>query len=75
MVVKLSLFTQSILYAFESRVILDGSQTCVLKSRLQLWFESRVILDGSQTCTGSYTRLQRFESRVILDGSQTWNRL
>ena len=34
---------------FESRVILDGSQTrrCVFNRRRQ--FESRVILDGSQT--------------------------
>ena len=34
---------------FESRVILDGSQTATLRRRKTRWFESRVILDGSQT--------------------------
>ena len=34
---------------FESRVILDGSQTVQLKTSRDHWFESRVILDGSQT--------------------------
>ena len=34
---------------FESRVILDGSQTGECGVSMSLWFESRVILDGSQT--------------------------
>ena len=34
---------------FESRVILDGSQTAIVNDIQQLRFESRVILDGSQT--------------------------
>ena len=34
---------------FESRVILDGSQTHLEVLHLTLLFESRVILDGSQT--------------------------
>ena len=36
---------------FESRVILDGSQTSSRRAKLALPFESRVILDGSQTMT------------------------
>ena len=34
---------------FESRVILDGSQTTILIAIFSVVFESRVILDGSQT--------------------------
>ena len=34
---------------FESRVILDGSQTAVDAISVDNKFESRVILDGSQT--------------------------
>ena len=34
---------------FESRVILDGSQTLSQHTVFSLLFESRVILDGSQT--------------------------
>ena len=34
---------------FESRVILDGSQTDVYPEAVAPEFESRVILDGSQT--------------------------
>ena len=36
---------------FESRVILDGSQTNVHYTTVLIMFESRVILDGSQTPT------------------------
>ena len=35
--------------AFESRVILDGSQTAEFSEAFRAMFESRVILDGSQT--------------------------
>ena len=58
---------------FESRVILDGSQTSILAVIGFLSFESRVILDGSQTCSRHCTYPQLFESRVILDGSQTFS--
>ena len=34
---------------FESRVILDGSQTLNISAKRFISFESRVILDGSQT--------------------------
>ena len=34
---------------FESRVILDGSQTVFMLVASMVMFESRVILDGSQT--------------------------
>ena len=34
---------------FESRVILDGSQTLTVSQKQKPLFESRVILDGSQT--------------------------
>ena len=34
---------------FESRVILDGSQTIERTLKMGIKFESRVILDGSQT--------------------------
>ena len=34
---------------FESRVVLDGSQTNSLFRSTLLLFESRVVLDGSQT--------------------------
>ena len=56
---------------FESRVILDGSQTFMKTLLVLLTFESRVILDGSQTCNLVIIFCNRFESRVILDGSQT----
>ena len=35
--------------SFESRVVLDGSQTLQVRRRDGSVFESRVILDGSQT--------------------------
>ncbi len=56
---------------FESRVILDGSQTIAEESSVQVLFESRVILDGSQTLIPVVSPSLLFESRVILDGSQT----
>ena len=34
---------------FESRVVLDGSQTELVGARVIDEFESRVVLDGSQT--------------------------
>ena len=49
MVVKLQGLLRFISFQFESRVILDGSQTRCLVWRLRSGFESRVILDGSQT--------------------------
>ena len=56
---------------FESRVVLDGSQTLrVLFVSLHL-FESRVVLDGSQTPAVTRSVSAVFESRVVLDGSQT----
>ena len=57
--------------AFESRVILDGSQTMSTSINFISWFESRVILDGSQTDVLMSNVSPGFESRVILDGSQT----
>ena len=56
---------------FESRVILDGSQTDVSAEACPPEFESRVILDGSQTDNFIAKYILAFESRVILDGSQT----
>ena len=56
---------------FESRVILDGSQTSGHKKFSLGLFESRVILDGSQTSKRGEISKWLFESRVILDGSQT----
>ena len=56
---------------FESRVILDGSQTPFVAVATGVKFESRVILDGSQTSVNALTNTFMFESRVILDGSQT----
>ena len=56
---------------FESRVILDGSQTMDELVKDLTLFESRVILDGSQTKPLADTAFSLFESRVILDGSQT----
>ena len=49
MVVKLLSVLFFILMMFESRVILDGSQTNKFSRMQRLLFESRVILDGSQT--------------------------
>ena len=56
---------------FESRVILDGSQTVTAAMSDKLMFESRVILDGSQTRETYNLPETTFESRVVLDGSQT----
>ena len=71
MVVKLGTDPRSGTSEFESRVILDGSQTTMPAVTCVIWFESRVILDGSQTYVGGDVTLTKFESRVILDGSQT----
>ena len=56
---------------FESRVVLDGSQTIRVLLQTHLQFESRVVLDGSQTFILVLPCNNRFESRVVLDGSQT----
>ena len=49
MVVKLTDVALGGMPLFESRVILDGSQTTHLTCHTIGLFESRVILDGSQT--------------------------
>ncbi len=49
MVVKPAIYKHNKLDQFESRVILDGSQTDVDRNPVTAEFESRVILDGSQT--------------------------
>ena len=59
---------------FESRVVLDESQTTVLRHTCNSPFESRVILDGSQTIQAFTPGCTLFESRVVLDGSQTRKR-
>ena len=51
MVVKLFASVSSSDNLFESRVILDGSQTFLRIAKFPFLFESRVILDGSQTRT------------------------
>ena len=51
---------------FESRVILDGSQTPIDPSFRVGVFESRVVLDGSQTVVASNQVQELFESRVTL---------
>ena len=56
---------------FESRVVLDGSQTNAPFLGNSIRFESRVVLDGSQTICGIEPVYASFESRVVLDGSQT----
>ena len=56
---------------FESRVVLDGSQTHTNLAVVIYGFESRVVLDGSQTQHPSRRLPVLFESRVVLDGSQT----
>ncbi len=71
MVVKLKGIPPNATSEFESRVILDGSQTDILRSLSLTSFESRVILDGSQTNSANSSSRFTFESRVILDGSQT----
>ena len=49
MVVKLIVAAVACERSFESRVILDGSQTGNSTCQTRPMFESRVILDGSQT--------------------------
>ena len=51
---------------FESRVILDGSQTPVTSYLRPSQFESRVVLDGSQTHRDMLMDMMRFESCVAL---------
>ena len=51
---------------FESRVILDGSQTGAQAYALYTKFESRVILDESQTHRDMLMDMMRFESCVTL---------
>ena len=57
--------------AFESSVILYGSQTVTMYTKDKKTFESSVILYGSQTFQISSIFPTRFESSVILYGSQT----
>ncbi len=71
MVVKPTEVIKLPILEFESRVILDGSQTYSFVHTKPSRFESRVILDGSQTGFNIVAQAGRFESRVILDGSQT----
>ena len=59
------------IFQFESRVVLDGSQTFYAGSDVCTLFESRVVLDGSQTVDQRQHGVVLFESRVVLDGSQT----
>ena len=49
MVVKLSVQLQQIQSQFESRAVLDGSQTPSTGTLRAGGFESRAVLDGSQT--------------------------
>ena len=49
MVVKLWFLWSGAESAFESRAVLDGSQTRVPVDILDPGFESRAVLDGSQT--------------------------
>ena len=49
---------------FESRVILDGSQTELVGHKVRVVFESRVILDGSQTTIQSARAMRGL--RVVL---------
>ena len=51
---------------FESRVVLDGSQTGAQAYALYTKFESRVILDESQTHRDMLMDMMRFESCVTL---------
>ena len=51
---------------FESRVVLDGSQTSQVVSQYGKEFESRVVLDGSQTGNLCLFSDDEFESRVTL---------
>ena len=55
---------------FESRVVLDGSQTARPALLTLLQFESRVVLDGSQTLGIMAKRCSSFESRVTLVKAQ-----
>ena len=71
MVVKLGPAALPWYFAFESRVVLDGSQTCAKDEKAANSFESRVVLDGSQTEEAIEAMSWEFESRVVLDGSQT----
>ena len=58
MVVKLIHFRIRLDIKFESRVILDGSQTKKIFMFIIIRFESRVILDGSQTSPQSIDHRQ-----------------
>ena len=49
MVVKLGLHRGRLSPRFESRAVLDGSQTGGIIRRADVAFESRAVLDGSQT--------------------------
>ena len=59
MVVKLGMYVILSGLEFESRVILDGSQTISMAFLPLLEFESRVILDGSQTSLRFHNELFR----------------
>ena len=61
-------------FVFESRAVLDGSQTSAMTARTHTTFESRAVLDGSQTHRQHHQPGRRFESRAVLDGSQTPDR-
>lgn len=55
---------------FESRVVLDGSQTTYTVTKRTAKFESRVILDESQTLLTCRNIRLPFESRVTFVEAQ-----
>ena len=68
MVVKLKIGFDGYNATFESRAVLDGSQTLLPFPLHRVTFESRAVLDGSQTGAYSSTHSTRFESRAVLVG-------
>ena len=67
MIVKLDSLPDSVVIGFESRVVLDGSQTLTVRRCQWEPFESRVVLDGSQTARMESPWTGAFESRVVLN--------
>ena len=51
-------------FVFESRAVLDGSQTSAMTARTHTTFESRAVLDGSQT--PDRTIIRATSLRVVL---------
>ena len=71
MVLKLRATYDHPFFEFYSSVILNGTETKAVTSKLLLRFYSSVILNGTETVDAEYCVVDAFYSSVILNGTET----